>query len=375
MKQLQNFGIQAKFIAIFTIVFLAGILATGWTTYMIRQTRNNIQETLDKNRKAVTDIAVASRQDVSQVLDKADELVYLQRLYQGFHELEAIEKDYVLAADPNDELGLIAAHDTMSGWLEEDLATAQEYATDDEVAQMITNLQDELKQQKVLFDELVDMVDTDPQAAQQRSLAASTERADHIYNPLSSLVNDRWDIAVNEVSSAREQMADAIVRVDEQAQDAASDTDSQLQKTITISLLTIGLFVIAGGVIAGAVYVVSRQIVQPVLQMSDVAVAIEKEEYKSAESLDSLADRKDEIGQLARVFNRMAKEVFARVERLKQQVAELRIAIDQKKVDEQVSEITDSEYFQDLQSRVQLLRQRDRQRRSGLSSTEGESSA
>jgi hypothetical protein len=51
----------------------------------------------------------------------------------------------------------------------------------------------------------------------------------------------------------------------------------------------------------------------------------------------------------------MAKEVQARVTQLRQQVAELQIVVDKSKVEKQVSEITDSEYFQSLQSKVKSL--------------------
>jgi len=50
------------------------------------------------------------------------------------------------------------------------------------------------------------------------------------------------------------------------------------------------------------------------------------------------------------------REVYAREQHLKQQVAELRIEIDKAKQARQVAEITESDYFQDLQRKARELR-------------------
>jgi hypothetical protein len=69
-----------------------------------------------------------------------------------------------------------------------------------------------------------------------------------------------------------------------------------------------------------------------------------------------VAARTDELGHLARVFQRMVREVYQREQRLKQQVAELRIEIDEVKQARQVAEITETEYFQNLRQKAQQLR-------------------
>jgi DNA-binding response OmpR family regulator len=76
------------------------------------------------------------------------------------------------------------------------------------------------------------------------------------------------------------------------------------------------------------------------------------------EALIEVAERSDELGQLARVFQHMAREVYAREQRLKQQVEELRIEIDQAKKVRQGEEITGSEYFQELRQKARRLRYR-----------------
>jgi len=92
-----------------------------------------------------------------------------------------------------------------------------------------------------------------------------------------------------------------------------------------------------------------------VLRMTDAAAAVESGAF-DPRSLDDIAQRTDGLGQLARVFQHMAEEVYAREQRLKQQVQELIIELDQAKKERQVAEITDTEYFRQLQAKAQKLR-------------------
>ena len=50
-----------------------------------------------------------------------------------------------------------------------------------------------------------------------------------------------------------------------------------------------------------------------------------------------------------RVFQKMAREVRLREEKLRQQIMELRIALDETHQKKKIAEITDSQYFKDLQ--------------------------
>jgi two-component system, cell cycle response regulator len=76
------------------------------------------------------------------------------------------------------------------------------------------------------------------------------------------------------------------------------------------------------------------------------------------DSLDRVAERGDALGQLARVFQRMAREVELREQALKRQVQQLRIEIDGARAARQVAAITETDYFQDLQRKVDELRSR-----------------
>jgi HAMP domain-containing protein len=65
---------------------------------------------------------------------------------------------------------------------------------------------------------------------------------------------------------------------------------------------------------------------------------------------------KDEIGVLAGVFEIMVDKVHKREQSLKQQVAQLKIEIDEVKKQSEVAEIVESDFFKDLKSRASNLR-------------------
>jgi len=85
------------------------------------------------------------------------------------------------------------------------------------------------------------------------------------------------------------------------------------------------------------------------------AAAVEENRFEPS-SLDGLAKRDDALGQLARVFQRMAREVRLREENLRQQVQELKIVLDESRQRQKVAEITDTDYFKSLQSEADALR-------------------
>ncbi len=90
-------------------------------------------------------------------------------------------------------------------------------------------------------------------------------------------------------------------------------------------------------------------------RVTDAAAAVEAGTF-ALDALDGVAARSDALGQLARVFQRMGREIRAREERLKQEVRELRIEIDEVRQARKVAEITESEYFQRLRGEADGLR-------------------
>jgi len=98
---------------------------------------------------------------------------------------------------------------------------------------------------------------------------------------------------------------------------------------------------------------------QQVGLVTAAAVAIKANTFQP-ESLNEVAQRSDELGQLALVFQEMARQVYAREQQLKQQVQQLRIEIDQVRKAREVAEITESDYFQQLLGKAEELRNRTR---------------
>ena len=92
-------------------------------------------------------------------------------------------------------------------------------------------------------------------------------------------------------------------------------------------------------------------------RLTEAATVVEAETFDpDVLRLEGVAARTDALGRLARVFQRMAREVHAREQRLKQQVQELRIEIDQSRQSQQVSKITGTDYFRNLRGKAGDLR-------------------
>jgi two-component system cell cycle response regulator len=102
---------------------------------------------------------------------------------------------------------------------------------------------------------------------------------------------------------------------------------------------------------------IELEYLEQVNHVIDAAVAVEEGTFE-CDSLDTVAGRDDALGQLARVFQNMARQVYAREQSLRQQVQDLRVEIDEAKRARQVAEITETEYFRDLCAKAQRLRQR-----------------
>jgi HAMP domain-containing protein len=266
-------------------------------------------------------------------------------------------------------------------WLREDIPSIRDHATNDNVRQTMDDLLPEVDYQEQQFQQVVAAIDSDPDQAEQLAQDGIDRLIDNVYGPMNdqvvtqqqslmdsinqttTLMYDTSDQTSTEMESSLNrtdvQMRDLIASTSAEMKATVDDVDTAFQQAILVSLLTVVLFIVAAIVVIAAIMIVAHQIVQPVLKLSDVAVSIENEDYKKDETdLASISVRRDEIGTLARVFDRMAKEVYSRVEKLKQQVAELKIVIDEGKMAAQVSEITDSEYFTDLQTKVKSMRRR-----------------
>ena len=97
------------------------------------------------------------------------------------------------------------------------------------------------------------------------------------------------------------------------------------------------------------------QYLQQVARLTEAAAAVEARVYEP-EIVEEVTHRTDALGQLARVFQRMIREVYAREQHLQRQVQELRIEVDKARQAHQVAEITATDYFQQLRSKAHDLR-------------------
>ncbi|MFH0341197.1 MAG: response regulator [Chromatiales bacterium] len=91
---------------------------------------------------------------------------------------------------------------------------------------------------------------------------------------------------------------------------------------------------------------------QDVSRVTTAAASVESGQFV-ADTLAEVGKRPDELGQLARVFQRMAQEIAAREQRFKQQIETLRIEIDETKKARQVAELTETDFFRKLQAQAQ----------------------
>ena len=92
-----------------------------------------------------------------------------------------------------------------------------------------------------------------------------------------------------------------------------------------------------------------------VAKVTEAATALETSRFEP-DSLENVAARDDGLGLLARVFQRMGREVQTREVLLREQVNQLRIEIDGVKRQRDVEAITSTDYFQDLRRQADALR-------------------
>ncbi|MGF1459483.1 MAG: DUF3365 domain-containing protein [Leptolyngbyaceae cyanobacterium] len=105
-------------------------------------------------------------------------------------------------------------------------------------------------------------------------------------------------------------------------------------------------------------------VVRPVQGLAKLSEKLAADDIQTADDMDPAESRKlaqvvkrqDELGQLGQVFQKMVNEVIARQQRLKQQIRDLKIEIDQSRKAKEVKEIVETDYFQDLQSKAQKFR-------------------
>jgi HAMP domain-containing protein len=167
--------------------------------------------------------------------------------------------------------------------------------------------------------------------------------------------NTSWSIGfavpISQVTAPAQSTA---VRIAE----AIADTSGDMRRRIQLAEASFGIvFVVLVLLVLVGTALLSRTIVRPIQRVTEAAQALERGDLQDEQiAVLQQADSRDEVSTLSRVFARMAAEVRAREAQLRQQVEELRIEIDHTKKARQVAEITESDYFQQLQRQARALR-------------------
>lgn len=107
------------------------------------------------------------------------------------------------------------------------------------------------------------------------------------------------------------------------------------------------------------VYWLSGLFTRPIVGLAGVAKEIGEGNYSHEWSENDIKRNfRDEIDTLTSIFQVMVDKVSQREKILRARVQQLEIMVDRSKLDKQVQEIVESDFFQDLQSKVKGMRNR-----------------
>ena len=140
--------------------------------------------------------------------------------------------------------------------------------------------------------------------------------------------------------------------------DFEADYVDQVRQSVLRTILY--AFALTYVVLFFLVWLASGAFTGPIGKLTKVAERIGEGDYEQDLSDMWKRNLHDEISTLARVFDSMVDKVHQREQTLRHQVEELKIEIDEAKRRAQVSEIVDSDFFRDLQSKAHKVRTRPR---------------
>jgi nitrate/nitrite-specific signal transduction histidine kinase len=114
-------------------------------------------------------------------------------------------------------------------------------------------------------------------------------------------------------------------------------------------------------VLFSLVFGMARYLTLPMVRLTKVAQGVGEGNYDQDFTTLTQDRYPDEIDVLASNFAAMVDKVYQREQKLRQQVEELKIEIDEAKRSNQVSEIVDTDFFRDLQAKASRMRNRRQQ--------------
>ena len=101
----------------------------------------------------------------------------------------------------------------------------------------------------------------------------------------------------------------------------------------------------------------ARALSRPLRELTIAASALEDGTPVNDSSLNKIASRGDDLGALAARLADAARETALRESRLQAQVRRMTIEINAERRKEEVTELTESDFFSDIQSRGAQMRQ------------------
>ena len=130
--------------------------------------------------------------------------------------------------------------------------------------------------------------------------------------------------------------------------------------------LFIGIFIVIFALVIISInYLLKNRVIQPLKPMVKIAeiisldtVSINELRVLEHQELTTIAQRKDELGKLGRVFQNMVREVYEQKQKLSQQIQQLQVEVDKTIINHQVSEIMETDYFQRLQQTAKEFREK-----------------
>jgi CHASE3 domain sensor protein len=301
--------LQTKFIAPVALLVLVGLTTLGGVLLRVHDVNEAVKE----------------------VSREQEKLTNLQHVVLILQQQQLMEKNFLLSEDR----GQMAEQEA----LKEEVATyfqwAKDHTADADDLAAIESIQADLDRFRQNNQQVIDLGNQERyEEAMQLTLGDSDDAVLGIHDRVLDIIEDGKALVAAKTAEA----------------------DQERQEAITLTIISVVMFGLVG---VGAV-LLSRQTAAPVLTMTKAAAAVEAENY-DVTTLDPLTDRHDELGQLARVFRGMVAEVYRREQQLKQQVQTLKIEIDKARKEKEVAEITESEYFQNLQKQAKEMRERNQE--------------
>jgi len=117
-------------------------------------------------------------------------------------------------------------------------------------------------------------------------------------------------------------------------------------------------FVISYILIFGLVYLMSGIVTRPLIGLATVSKEIGEGNYdQDLDALENSGNLEDEIDTLSNTIKIMIEKVAQREQKLRKRVSQLEIIVDSTKRQEEVKQIVESDFFQELQSKAKDMRQ------------------